>query len=425
MVYARGLVAQTADAPAKPVSENRNPFRVPDYRSWWSASAMANLGVGIQFVTVPIFIRDRVDPDDRALTIAAALTMQFLPGVILSLYGGVIADRVDRRTILIRSFAAAALVSTCYLFLSWGDVQAVWPVFLLGAAIGTLNAFANPARQSLIPQILPPSKLQNGVLMGMLAYVGAGQLIGPGIAGFLVDGPGLTVAFGAEVVLLTLGTILFFSMKSYPLPSNYAAEQSVKDGLAEGIRYALKTPVVPGLMFLVMVPGVFFAGPMDVNMVIVVEDVLEESDLWVGLLFTSFGVGIVVNLIVLSFWQMPHRGLVLTIMPIIGSFAFVGFGLSEDPYLSALMLALLGLGAAIFMGFAITLLQENVAEDMMGRVMAIYTLGFTLAFPVGLAQAGIVSSIWGPQTSLVASGIAAGILGLVGLILAKPVRTLY
>ena len=183
-------MSQIVDAPAPPADESRNPFRVPDYRTWWTACAVSNLGVGLQFVTVPIFIRDRVEPDKRALTIAAALIVQFLPGVALGLIGGVVADRSDRRLIMTRTLMVAALVSTCYLFLSWGDVQAVWPVFILGGAIGTLNAFANPARQSMVPQILTPAKLSSGVLLGSLAYVGTGQVIGPALAGFLVDGPG-------------------------------------------------------------------------------------------------------------------------------------------------------------------------------------------------------------------------------------------
>jgi predicted MFS family arabinose efflux permease len=244
------------------------------------------------------------------------------------------------------------------------------------------------------------------------------------LAGFLVDGPGLTVAFGAEVALLALGAILFFVMPSYPPPSATVAQQSVREGLAEGIRYARRTPIVPGLMFLVMVPGIFFAGPMNVNMVILVEDVLHASDKWIGIIFVAFGVGIMINLTVLTFWTVPRRGLLLAAMPIFAGVVFVGFGLSEDPYLSAFMMGLLGLGAGVFMGFAISLLQENVVDEMMGRVMSMYTLGFTIAIPIGLAQAGLVTNFWGPQVSLVASGIAACILGTLGLILVKPVRGL-
>jgi len=260
--------------------------------------------------------------------------------------------------------------------------------------------------------------------MGTLAYVATGQVLGPALAGFLADGPGLTIAFAAEVVLLAVGAAFFFAMPSYPLTKVTAAHASVREGLAEGLRYARQTPIVPGLMFLVVVPGVFFAGPLDVTIVLVVEDVLHESDKWIGILLGSFGLGIVTNLIILTIWQLPRRGLLLTIMPIVGGFIFAGYGLSESPYLSAFLLGLFGMGAAVFMGYAITLLQENVAEEMMGRVMSMYTLGFTLAIPIGLAQAGIVAHIWGPQTSLVASGIAAVLLGIVGLVLAKPVREL-
>ncbi|MEP7214711.1 MAG: MFS transporter [Anaerolineaceae bacterium] len=92
--------------------ETRNPFATPVYRSWWAASVVAGTGVGIQAVTVPLFIRDRVSENHRPLAIAAALICQTLPGAALALFGGVVADRVERRRILVRSYVS--LFACCH-----------------------------------------------------------------------------------------------------------------------------------------------------------------------------------------------------------------------------------------------------------------------------------------------------------------------
>ncbi|WBL35246.1 MFS transporter [Tepidiforma flava] len=98
---------------------SRNPFTVAKYRAWWFASVAAGMGVGIQAVTVPLFIRDRVAEDQRAAAIAAALICQTLPGAALALLGGVVADRVERRRVLVRTYQiVAAAVSLVYVALA-------------------------------------------------------------------------------------------------------------------------------------------------------------------------------------------------------------------------------------------------------------------------------------------------------------------
>ncbi|WP_322796292.1 MFS transporter, partial [Tepidiforma sp.] len=191
---AQGIVAGDAAA-----AGSRNPFAVAQYRMWWVASVAAGAGVGIQAVTVPLFIRDRVDEDARALAIAAALICQTLPGALLALVGGVVADRVERRRILVRTYLVAAAVSLVYVVLSGADVRWTWPVFLLAAVVGSAGAFTNPARQSMMPQILSQSQIQNGAIFGTLAFMAMLQFGGPMAGGVLADFAGLTAAFGVEV----------------------------------------------------------------------------------------------------------------------------------------------------------------------------------------------------------------------------------
>ena len=173
---------------------------------------VAGTGVGIQSVTVPLYIKDRVAEDHRATAIAAALICQTLPGAVLALLGGVIADRVERRRILVRTYFVAAAVSLVYVALAGSGARFIWPVFFLAAVVGSAGAFTNPARQSMMPQLLAQSQLQNGAIFGTMAFMATLQFGGPAIGGILADGAGLTLAFSVEVAALAVAALLFWTI---------------------------------------------------------------------------------------------------------------------------------------------------------------------------------------------------------------------
>ena len=411
----------TAGEPTGEPEASRNPFANRDYRTWWAASLVAGLGIGIQIVTVPLFIRDRVDPDDRAAIIAAALIIQTLPGALLTLLGGVIADRMERRLILVRAFAVAAVVSGVYVVLSAADVELVWPVFALAAVIGMVSAFVQPARQSVVPQMVQRPQLQNAIILGNVGFLSATQFAGPGLGGLVGDGAGLTVAFSLEVGLLALGVLLFSLIGRYE-PA-ISERRPIRSDLAEGLRYVCGSPTILGLLALSALPGLVYSGPLTVNMILLVEDVLELSDRWIGIFFAAFGAGIIVSSLLLTWKPLPRRGMLLALTPIIASPVFALFGLSEWPALTLVALLLLGPPAAVFINMALALIQEQAEPAVMGRVMSVYTLAFVASTPLGFAQAGIVATVWGPQVSIVSSALAAFVVGLV-LLAVLPVRKL-
>ncbi len=415
------LARQDATAEARAAPETRNPFAAPRFTRWWCASLVAGTGVGIQSVSVPLFIRDRVDADVRALAIAGALVAQTLPGALLSLFGGAVADRVERRRILVRTYAIAALVSTGYVALSHFDVRTFWLVYPLAAIVGCAGAFTNPARQSLLPQILTRTQLQNGVIFGTMGFMATLQFLGPSLAGLVVDLRGLTTAFALEVALLTVGAALFSRIRTDPpVPSG----RSVLRDLADGLRYVVRVPTLLGLLLLATVPGVFFIGPFAVTVPLLVPDVLHASDKWVGLLWGCFGAGVFVGSLILTLRPLSRRGLAVCVSNTVGGCVLVAYGLSETLVLSAGVLLAWGLCASVFINYVVTLLQEHADPRMMGRVMSMYSLVFFVAMPIGYAQAGLVTSLWGPQTTLVASGLVAAAIGLLVVAFLKSVRAL-
>ena len=410
---------QDTDAP--PQAGGRNPFGSRDYRAWLTASVVTALGVGIQIVTVPLFIRDRVDPDERAAVIAGALIIQTLPGVFLTLLGGVIADRVEPRLLLFRATAVAATVSAVYVVLAAAEVTIVWPVFALSAAVGAVAAFEQPARQGVLPQMVTRPQLQNAVILGNVGFLAAGQFAGPALGGFVGGDAGLTAAFALETGLLALGALLFLTLGRYE--PRAPERRDIRSDLAEGLRYVRGSRNIVGLLVLAAMPGVFFAGPLTVNMLLIVEDVLELPDRWVGILFGTFGAGMIVSSALMTLRPLPRRGLMLALSPVVGGPILALYGLSETPWLTVAALLAIGPPAAVFTNLSLALLQEQTDEAVMGRVMGVYSLMFVASAPIGYAQTGLVTSLIGPQASIVASALAGAVIGI-ALLVWLPVRKL-
>lgn len=403
------------------MQETRNPFASPRFTVWWLGSIVAGTGIGIQAVTVPLFIRDRVEPGERALAIAAALVAQTLPGAVFALVGGAVADRVERRRILVRSYALAALVSCVYVLLSGLGVGVIWPVFPLAALVGSAGAFTNPARHSLLPLLVTRAQLQNGVIFGTMGFMATLQFLGPSLAGFVVDLRGLTHAFAAEVLLLAAGAAIFSRIRTEtPQPTG----RNVLGDLLDGLRYVAREPALRGLLLLGTVPGVFFIGPFAVTVPLVVPDVFEASDRWVGLLWGCFGAGVFLGSVALTLRPLPRRGLAVCLTTFVGGAILVVYGSSESLPLAATSLVLWGLNASIFINYVVALLQEHAEPRMLGRVMSMYTLAFFVSSPLGYAQAGVVTARFGPETSLIASGVAAAVVGVASLLRLRPVRAL-
>jgi MFS family permease len=416
-----GMPAAAADeVPA--AGESRNPFSVFGYRVWWAASIVAGTGVGIQSVTVPLFIRDRVAHDHYAALAAAALICQTIPGAVFALIGGVVADRVERRRILVRTYGVAASVSLAYVALSGADVNVIWPVFILAAIVGSAGAFTNPARQSMMPQILSTSQLQNGAIFGTMAFMATLQFGGPALGGVVSDRVGLTSAFALEVITLALAALLFSIIATDPpIPTG----KSVFRDLAQGLRYVKDDPSLLGILALGTVPGMLLMGPFMVTLVLIVQDVYHESDTFVGLLVGSMGAGILIGSLLISMVRIQRRGMLLCFSLLGGGIFWFLYGFAPNIWMAMGLVVVAGvLGPAIFINFAVALLQENSERAMMGRVMSIYGLSFSASTPIGYAQAAGQVSLWGPQNTVIVSAAIVVVLGVLAMAFLKPVTRL-
>ncbi len=410
----------TEPSPATPAG-SRNPFTSPRFRRWWMASFVAGTGVGIQAVTVPLYIRDRVDSEERALAISTALIAQTLPAALVVLFGGTAADRIEHRRILVRTYAVGAVVSMLYVWLCLSDSGLIWPVYPLAALVGTAGAFTNPTRQSMLPQIVAPEALPNGVILGTMGFMASLQFVGPALGGLATEAFGLASAFSIEVAFLVLGALAFSTIRTRPPPPS---DRKVLHDLADGLRYVAGEPALLGVLLLAAVPGIFFIGPFAVTLPILVPDVFGATDLWVGLLWGCFGGGVVAGSIGLTLRPLPHRGRALCVSIVAGGLVLVAYSQSRSLALSAALLVVWGLGASIFINYAVVLLQTYASPPLIGRVMSMYTLMFLASSPLGYFQAGQLTTAIGAERMMLLSGCVAAVVGVTALLFLKPVREL-
>ena len=273
----------------------------------------------------------------------------------------------------------------------------------------------------MLPNIVTRSQLQNGVIFGMMGFMAMLQFLGPSVGGILADVAGLTTAFSVEVVLL-FGAAFIFSriVTEQPAPTGH----SVISDLLAGMRYVRSHTDILGLLCLGAIPGIFFIGPFAVTVPLVVPDILERSDKWVGILAECFGAGVVVGSILLALRPIPRRGLAILCSCVAGGAVLVVYGLSERLLVSVSALFVWGLGASMFINYAATLIQENTESQVMGRVMSMYFLSFQLFLPIGYAASGVLVNIFGIREALVANGLASMVIGVLCLLFLGQVRAI-
>jgi hypothetical protein len=233
---------------------------------------------------------------------------------------------------------------------------------------------------------------------------------------------GLPVAFGIEVAMLASAAVLFGRIAS---DRPEATGRSVRADLVEGVRYVRGHRTLLGILALTTVPGLLIMGPFAVTVVLMVQDEFGAPDRWVGFLWGAFGAGIVAGSLLLSVVRVQRRGLLLVSSLILGPTFVLGYALAPGGDVALGFLFFAGLtGPAIFINFAVALLQEYAERGMMGRVMSMYGLAFTASVPLGYLQAGIQASLWGPRATLVASLLACVGLGGIAMAFLRPVTRL-
>ncbi len=357
-----------------------------------------------------------------------------VPIVVFSLWGGVVADRFDRRRVMVMTqigMTAVALGLAAFTFL---ERETLWLLYLLNALGASAVAFDGPSRQALIPRLVPPDDLP-GALSLNLSVFQASLIGGPALAGLLIaNHPGTAPTAGLSLIYL-LNAVSFMAvifalvtMRASGAPEPTAGKVDMRAALAEGLRFVFSTPLMVwtmGLDFL----ATFFSGATSL-LPIFADQVLHVGAKGYGILAAAPAVGALAGALFLSIRPLPpHQGRIFLWAVAAYGAATIVFGLSRNFWLTLAALAGVGLADAISTVIRQTLRQFITPDRLRGRMTSINMIFFMGGPQLGELEAGLVASLFASTvigvTVSVVSGGAATILITAAIAAAAPMVRRY
>jgi len=383
--------------------------------SWYvTAAGTWFLSFGLQGVIVSTIVAMQLHGDSRAM--AAAQMAQQLPGFGLILLGGAIADRVDRRALLITLYVCAAGLVIALGLGAEADWLSLPVVIAYVLAMGTLSAFVMPSRDAMLSDVVVGNLMRAITMLTLIQF--AMQALGSafGVAGRFV---GILPLIGLQAAVLLAGVPALVRLPRAERAPDVARRALRLGELADGMREVARSPVLGPVALLSLALGTFFIGPFQVVFPLLVRDYYKGDVADLSMLFTAFPIGTIAgSAMILLRGGVRRKGASQLIALAAGALCMGGLGLGL-PFWGALVATVaFGIGGAFFMNAGRTLFQEHATPASRGRVLAFYTLTFMGASGViGAPLAGLLNAQLGPLGALEACGaMMAVVVGAVSLL---------
>jgi MFS family permease len=376
-------------------------LRNPNYRLYFIGQTISVSGTWMQGLAQALLILSLTHNSGTALGLVTAL--QFLPMLIFGAWGGVLADRVDKRKLLYGTQVSAGLLALALGIIVSAGAAAVWNVYVMSVLLGFVNVVDNPARQTFVLEMVGRDQLPNAVSLNSVV-MNSSRVVGPALGGILVGTVGLASCFYINAASY-IGVIVALSMMNPSLLHRLPTVERAKGQLREGLRYAWseRTVRIPLLMMAVI-------GTLAFNFQVVIPLIaIKTFDAGAGgtaLFLSSMGAGAVIGgLSVASRRGVSHRRLI-TLALLMGIMILIA---SIAPTLATEAVAMFAMGASAFAFIAVanTTIQLTAAPEMRGRVMALYAIAFLGSTPIGGPIVGWISQNYGPRTGFAVGGVAA------------------
>ncbi len=344
-----------------------------------------------------------------------------IPIFLFSLVGGVIADRYDRRKLLVASqvvqmscaFLLAALIG-------FGKVQ-VWHILTLSFVVGLAQAFGGPAYQALLPTLVDRKHLSNAIALNSIQF-NLARIIGPVLGGLALTNLGAAWCFGLNGAsfLAVIATLLVVKARFVPAPS----QESILTGLKQGLLYIHVRPAMRPLIALAFGLTVL-AMPLVTFLPVFAKDVFHQGAAAYTVLLATSGAGSVAGaLAVAALGHTPHQGrLALGFLTALGGLT-AAFAISK--FLPASCVALFLASAAMMAVFALltSLMQALVTDEMRGRVMSVYNVAFRGGMPIGSLVAGSLIPVFSAPLVLAVNGVLIVAVGIYFLFVHRRIASL-
>jgi MFS family permease len=369
-----------------------------DFRLLFVAGSVFYFGARVSYVAIPYQLYTATGSN---FAVGALGIVELVPLLVFGLYGGAIADHLDRRKVLVWTAVAQVVLTAALAVNAFVPDPQVWLIYVLGALLSAAGAMQRPSKEALEPRTVRHDQI---VAANALSSFGVqvGLLTGPAVGGLLVAYVGIGWCFVVDVTGLLVATGLFLAMRSYP----HVGETTPPSlqGIGEGIRYAVRRRDLLGT-YLVDIAAMLMAMPV-VLFPALVEDVFARPEL-LGVLYSAETVGAMLATAT-SGWtkHVHHHGRAVVLAALGYGAAIALMGVAPNLWAAAGFLVLAG-GADMISGvFRSTIWNQTIPDAMRGRLAGIEMLSYSIGPLGGQARAGLVADAWTVRGSIASGGLA-------------------
>ena len=376
-----------------------------DFRLLFWAGTVFYLGGMVSYVALPYQLYHLTGSN---FAVGLLGIIELVPLVVFGLYGGALADHVDRRRLMVGTGMAQALLTSVLMLNAFLPDPRVWLIYLLGALLSAAQSLQRPSREALIPRTVRHDQLPAAVSLSSLGMQ-VGLLAGPALGGVLIKAVGVGWCFAIDVAGLVTATTLFALLRPYPARDR--SNPPSLSGILDGLHYAVRRKDLLGT-YVVDIVAMFLAMPT-VLFPALAADVLRAPEVY-GLLLTAGTVGSLLATATSGWTSRVHahgRAVVVAAAVWGGSVALAGLSTSTWAVLACFTVA----GAADMVSgiFRSTIWHQTIPDSMRGRLAGIEMLSYSLGPLGGQARAGLVADRWGVRASITSGGL----LCVVGVLL--------
>ena len=394
-------------------------FQEREFAIFFGGSFAFFLGMAMQILLRNIVVFNLTD-SAFALSIMVVVAIVVLP--ITAPLGGVVADRVNKKTLLVICEALSTLLFGVITFLILIDKIEFWHLLVTSPIFAAIFSFIMPTRQAIVPALVPAHKLTNAISLNAGGNT-ITQIIGPAIAGILVGFADIGIAFLVATILFGIATLSDLRLPKYGMVGNKKPKSFVDD-LKGGAKYILGNRLVFLLLFAnFLMP--LFTFPLQQMMVIFVREVHGLSDAWLGYFLMILGIGSLIGILVMtSADRIKNKGYLLMFGGFVTGVAMLAFALTSNVIFALTMLGIIGLGEIIFGITNQAEIQRSITNEMRGRVMSVTMLSISV-WPIAILPVGIATDAFGPGPTLSVTAVlfVVALIALFGF--SATLRKLY
>jgi predicted MFS family arabinose efflux permease len=394
--------------------ETFRALRNRNYQLYWLGQLVSQTGTWMQRLAQSWLV---LQLTGSPLALGTVSALQFTPTLLLALFGGVVADRIPKRRLLVMTQSILALQAAVLAALTTSGQIQLWHVYLLATVLGLASAFDHPGRQSFVMEMVGPKDLRNAIALNS-SLVNVTRLAGPAVAGALIERSGLGTTFwlnAASYLAVIWALLAMREHELFDVPT--PARGRVLAQIREGVAYSIRSREICWLLILLFVMG-SFGHNMNLYLPLLARFVLDVGPFELGVLYTAIGVGsVLTSLGVASHSATTERAVLL------GTVAYgvvlALSALSSWLVVTALLLAVLGGANIVFSAIANTRMQLASPPELRGRIMSLQTVLWQGMTPFGSLVVGGIGERFGVRMSIIAAAAVCLLGALAALVYAR------